>query len=214
MEGVVKLKVPLVADLGFGPNWRDLVSVNLRSLHFGLQALSASAEPHQHSSPSAPAVVDNLDAAVDALNRVLQRRLRSRHLVRRKKALHVVPRFGRAKTPRGTHQDLTPTPASAASPPCPNGSCINLQAMSRVRIDLQAIAIWIAASWLRTLPEIVIQRTLFQRWILKLRQQPQCPLLKLRIGRGLIHLLQLVKERCIPIARGNNQRRLPKVRIN
>jgi DNA polymerase-1 len=24
MEGVVKLKVPLVADLGFGPNWRDL----------------------------------------------------------------------------------------------------------------------------------------------------------------------------------------------
>ena len=24
MEGVVKLRVPLVADLGFGPNWRDL----------------------------------------------------------------------------------------------------------------------------------------------------------------------------------------------
>ena len=24
MEGVVKLKVPLVADLAFGPNWRDL----------------------------------------------------------------------------------------------------------------------------------------------------------------------------------------------
>jgi DNA polymerase-1 len=24
MEGVVKLKVPLVADLSFGPNWRDL----------------------------------------------------------------------------------------------------------------------------------------------------------------------------------------------
>jgi DNA polymerase-1 len=24
MEGVVKLDVPLVADLGFGPNWRDL----------------------------------------------------------------------------------------------------------------------------------------------------------------------------------------------
>ncbi len=24
MEGVVKLTVPLVADLGFGPNWRDL----------------------------------------------------------------------------------------------------------------------------------------------------------------------------------------------
>jgi DNA polymerase-1 len=24
MEGVVKLKVPLIADLGFGPNWRDL----------------------------------------------------------------------------------------------------------------------------------------------------------------------------------------------
>jgi DNA polymerase-1 len=24
MEGVIKLKVPLVADLGFGPNWRDL----------------------------------------------------------------------------------------------------------------------------------------------------------------------------------------------
>jgi DNA polymerase I len=24
MEGVVKLSVPLVADLGFGPNWRDL----------------------------------------------------------------------------------------------------------------------------------------------------------------------------------------------
>ena len=24
MEGVVKLNVPLVADLGFGPNWRDL----------------------------------------------------------------------------------------------------------------------------------------------------------------------------------------------
>ncbi len=24
MEGVAKLKVPLVADLGFGPNWRDL----------------------------------------------------------------------------------------------------------------------------------------------------------------------------------------------
>ena len=23
-EGVVKLNVPLVADLGFGPNWRDL----------------------------------------------------------------------------------------------------------------------------------------------------------------------------------------------
>jgi DNA polymerase-1 len=24
MEGVIELKVPLVADLGFGPNWRDL----------------------------------------------------------------------------------------------------------------------------------------------------------------------------------------------
>jgi DNA polymerase-1 len=24
MEGVVTLKVPLVADLAFGPNWRDL----------------------------------------------------------------------------------------------------------------------------------------------------------------------------------------------
>jgi len=24
MEGVVRLKVPLVADLAFGPNWRDL----------------------------------------------------------------------------------------------------------------------------------------------------------------------------------------------
>jgi len=24
MEGVIKLSVPLVADLGFGPNWRDL----------------------------------------------------------------------------------------------------------------------------------------------------------------------------------------------
>ena len=24
MEGVVKLSVPIVADLGFGPNWRDL----------------------------------------------------------------------------------------------------------------------------------------------------------------------------------------------
>jgi len=24
MEGVIVLKVPLVADLGFGPNWRDL----------------------------------------------------------------------------------------------------------------------------------------------------------------------------------------------
>jgi DNA polymerase-1 len=24
MEGVVKLIVPLIADLGFGPNWRDL----------------------------------------------------------------------------------------------------------------------------------------------------------------------------------------------
>jgi DNA polymerase-1 len=24
MEGVVKLNVPLIADLGFGPNWRDL----------------------------------------------------------------------------------------------------------------------------------------------------------------------------------------------
>jgi DNA polymerase-1 len=24
MEGVVKLRVPMVADLGFGPNWRDL----------------------------------------------------------------------------------------------------------------------------------------------------------------------------------------------
>jgi DNA polymerase-1 len=24
MEGVVKLKAPLVADLAFGPNWRDL----------------------------------------------------------------------------------------------------------------------------------------------------------------------------------------------
>ncbi len=24
MEGVVKLNVPLVADLGFGQNWRDL----------------------------------------------------------------------------------------------------------------------------------------------------------------------------------------------
>jgi len=24
MEGVVELKVPLVADLAFGPNWRDL----------------------------------------------------------------------------------------------------------------------------------------------------------------------------------------------
>jgi DNA polymerase-1 len=24
MEGVVKLSVPLVAGLGFGPNWRDL----------------------------------------------------------------------------------------------------------------------------------------------------------------------------------------------
>jgi DNA polymerase-1 len=24
MEGVVKLNVPLVADLAFGPNWRDL----------------------------------------------------------------------------------------------------------------------------------------------------------------------------------------------
>jgi len=24
MEGVQKLKVPLVADLAFGPNWRDL----------------------------------------------------------------------------------------------------------------------------------------------------------------------------------------------
>jgi len=24
MEGVVQLKVPLVADLAFGPNWRDL----------------------------------------------------------------------------------------------------------------------------------------------------------------------------------------------
>ena len=24
MEGVIKLNVPLVADLGFGPNWRDL----------------------------------------------------------------------------------------------------------------------------------------------------------------------------------------------
>jgi DNA polymerase-1 len=24
MEGVVKLNVPLLADLGFGPNWRDL----------------------------------------------------------------------------------------------------------------------------------------------------------------------------------------------
>ena len=24
MEGVVKLKVPLVADVAFGPNWRDL----------------------------------------------------------------------------------------------------------------------------------------------------------------------------------------------
>jgi len=24
MEGVVKLNVPLVADLGFGANWRDL----------------------------------------------------------------------------------------------------------------------------------------------------------------------------------------------
>ena len=24
MEGVVKLNVPLVAGLGFGPNWRDL----------------------------------------------------------------------------------------------------------------------------------------------------------------------------------------------
>jgi DNA polymerase-1 len=24
MEGVIKLNVPLVADLAFGPNWRDL----------------------------------------------------------------------------------------------------------------------------------------------------------------------------------------------
>ena len=24
MEGVVKLRVPLIADLGFGTNWRDL----------------------------------------------------------------------------------------------------------------------------------------------------------------------------------------------
>ena len=24
MEGVIKLNVPLLADLGFGPNWRDL----------------------------------------------------------------------------------------------------------------------------------------------------------------------------------------------
>jgi DNA polymerase-1 len=24
MEGVIHLKVPLVADVGFGPNWRDL----------------------------------------------------------------------------------------------------------------------------------------------------------------------------------------------
>jgi DNA polymerase-1 len=24
MEGVVKLKIPLIADLAFGPNWRDL----------------------------------------------------------------------------------------------------------------------------------------------------------------------------------------------
>jgi DNA polymerase-1 len=24
MEGVVKLKVPLIADVSFGPNWRDL----------------------------------------------------------------------------------------------------------------------------------------------------------------------------------------------
>ena len=24
MEGVIRLNVPLVADLGFGPNWRDL----------------------------------------------------------------------------------------------------------------------------------------------------------------------------------------------
>ena len=24
MEGVIQLRVPLVADLGFGPNWRDL----------------------------------------------------------------------------------------------------------------------------------------------------------------------------------------------
>jgi DNA polymerase I len=24
MEGVARLKVPLVADLAFGPNWRDL----------------------------------------------------------------------------------------------------------------------------------------------------------------------------------------------
>jgi DNA polymerase-1 len=24
MEGVKKLSVPLLADLGFGPNWRDL----------------------------------------------------------------------------------------------------------------------------------------------------------------------------------------------
>jgi DNA polymerase-1 len=24
MEGVIKLKVPLVADLAFGPNWRDM----------------------------------------------------------------------------------------------------------------------------------------------------------------------------------------------
>jgi DNA polymerase-1 len=24
MQGVIQLNVPLVADLGFGPNWRDL----------------------------------------------------------------------------------------------------------------------------------------------------------------------------------------------
>ena len=24
MEGVIKLKVPIIVDLGFGPNWRDL----------------------------------------------------------------------------------------------------------------------------------------------------------------------------------------------
>jgi DNA polymerase I len=24
MEGVVQLSVPIIADVGFGPNWRDL----------------------------------------------------------------------------------------------------------------------------------------------------------------------------------------------
>ena len=88
--------------------------------------------------------------------------------------------------------------------------------MSRFASICKLSAIWIAASWLRTLPEIVYSsERWFQRWIFKLGRAIAVHPPETQDWSNVSNtFLQFVKKLCIPVARRNNQRRLSKIRIN